>query len=772
MYSRIALVTLLSSTLLACSDDRTGPDLGAPLAILTSELGDAEVGVPYALSFQASGGTSPYTWALADGALPDGLALSDLGGLTGVPTTAGTAMFSVQVTDAANATAKRDLTLEVIGDTMPMPDTTCDAPSALVLMNDSATVNGTLPEVASDDGATACGTDATSAKAYFSLTLAERSDVTIDTTGSVDVALASTVCPAVDGRTTTCGAAIERRLDAGTYLVAVFGAPETEFTMAVAVTPEVIVPDPDGTCDSPIVVDLTGASTMLTGDFADVERDDVSLPCGGVGRPEIVYRLELSERSDIQVSGTSSLLYALLDGACGSSALACDDGFDPLYVTNLAAGSYDLVVEERFDDGRPFQIVVQRLPPTDRPANDRCAMAEVLDLSSGSAQVAGSWIGVVPGSTASCGSQHALYYEVTLDAPSSLQIVDARRNSAIEVRSGCNGAALGCGSFDGLCPSALPAGTYTIRVSPRFAGDFMRDFDLSITREAAVADPTNDTCDSAQAILLAGAQVTVNGSMLRAQSDPVNTMCPNSSFSRDLFYTVDLAERSDVTLRVSGGSSFSYSASLIRGTCANPTGGQCLDRLDQPQTLFGMPAGPLTIALEYDRSISENDCRAVNDAAFSLEISAGASPPPPPNDTCASPTAITFTGGHGSIAAINGTTRGSANDVDPLMCPNQTTRPSGLDVFYEVTVPLASRLRITPTNVQSDMGVSLHSLTCTATSALACSATSGSSSGQGLETQFGVPAGTYFLRVEQTPRFSGQTVTPADFSYVMELLAP
>jgi hypothetical protein len=54
--------------------------------------------------FTASGGTTPYTWALASGStpLPNGLSLSSAGVLSGTPTTLGTFTPTIQVTDSSS----------------------------------------------------------------------------------------------------------------------------------------------------------------------------------------------------------------------------------------------------------------------------------------------------------------------------------------------------------------------------------------------------------------------------------------------------------------------------------------------------------------------------------------------------------------------------------------------------------------------------------------------------------------------------------------------
>lgn len=67
---------------------------------------DAEIDQAYSFTFSATGGSSPYTWAIISGALPDGLSLNNsTGEISGTPTTEGDFSFTVEVTDAAGETA-------------------------------------------------------------------------------------------------------------------------------------------------------------------------------------------------------------------------------------------------------------------------------------------------------------------------------------------------------------------------------------------------------------------------------------------------------------------------------------------------------------------------------------------------------------------------------------------------------------------------------------------------------------------------------------------
>ena len=95
----------------------------------------------FSTTFQASGGTAPYTWS---GNPPAGLTLRPSGLLLGSPTATGTSTFSVTVTDAAGATATGRFWLMV---TPPPPPTPagCQTGGTLKEALSGAAFNGQTP---------------------------------------------------------------------------------------------------------------------------------------------------------------------------------------------------------------------------------------------------------------------------------------------------------------------------------------------------------------------------------------------------------------------------------------------------------------------------------------------------------------------------------------------------------------------------------------------------------------------------------------------------
>lgn len=86
------------------------------LDVEPTTLPGAVAGRAYSQSLSTTGGTGPYSYSLAAGSsLPAGLSLSSGGIISGTPTSAGSANFTVNVTDGSGATDGAVLTLGVSG---------------------------------------------------------------------------------------------------------------------------------------------------------------------------------------------------------------------------------------------------------------------------------------------------------------------------------------------------------------------------------------------------------------------------------------------------------------------------------------------------------------------------------------------------------------------------------------------------------------------------------------------------------------------------------
>ncbi|RKZ07759.1 hypothetical protein DRQ05_02615, partial [bacterium] len=131
---------ILASFIAACSEDSTTPTPPAPnpseLNISTATLPGGQTCSPYNVSLEATGGTAPYTWSLADGSdpLPSGLSLTSDGKIVGVIDSEGQWTFTVKCTDNSDNTAEHTYTVSVEEPTTP---------SLAVYFDQSATVCNT-----------------------------------------------------------------------------------------------------------------------------------------------------------------------------------------------------------------------------------------------------------------------------------------------------------------------------------------------------------------------------------------------------------------------------------------------------------------------------------------------------------------------------------------------------------------------------------------------------------------------------------------------------
>ncbi len=131
----------------------TGTGTNPPLAINTQFFtctgGVCDIGAGgnvfvdnfFTTTFQASGGTSPYTWS---GQPPAGLTLRPSGLLLGAPTATGTQTFTATVTDATGATATGTFSLTVTGPPAPSPNG-CQTGGKLKEALTGSTFNGQTP---------------------------------------------------------------------------------------------------------------------------------------------------------------------------------------------------------------------------------------------------------------------------------------------------------------------------------------------------------------------------------------------------------------------------------------------------------------------------------------------------------------------------------------------------------------------------------------------------------------------------------------------------
>ncbi|OYW97249.1 MAG: hypothetical protein B7Z15_23420, partial [Rhizobiales bacterium 32-66-8] len=99
------------------------------ITVNPSSIAAATVGTAYSQTFTASGGTTPYTWAVSTGTLPAGLSLNtSTGVLSGIPTSSAATSFTIRAADKNGCLGTRALTLTPVCNTITItPATLPDA---------------------------------------------------------------------------------------------------------------------------------------------------------------------------------------------------------------------------------------------------------------------------------------------------------------------------------------------------------------------------------------------------------------------------------------------------------------------------------------------------------------------------------------------------------------------------------------------------------------------------------------------------------------------
>ncbi|MFN7976205.1 MAG: Ig domain-containing protein [Acidobacteriota bacterium] len=108
-------VTVTATDAQGCAGSRAySITINCPTITLSpTSLPDGKRNQSYSQTITASGGTSPYAYSLASGALPPGITLSSGGVLSGTPTTAATYNFTVRATDSRGCTGTRAYSLRI-----------------------------------------------------------------------------------------------------------------------------------------------------------------------------------------------------------------------------------------------------------------------------------------------------------------------------------------------------------------------------------------------------------------------------------------------------------------------------------------------------------------------------------------------------------------------------------------------------------------------------------------------------------------------------------
>ncbi|MFT4112655.1 beta strand repeat-containing protein [Silvibacterium sp.] len=162
------------------------------------------VGTAYSTSLTATGGVTPYTWSIASGTLPAGLAISSSTGvISGTPTAAGTSTFVVQVEDSTGATATASASITI--NAAAALTVTTNLPAGTVGTTYTGTItatggtapytcavtSGTLPAGLTLSGCSVTGTPTTAGSSAVTITVTDSSSPAKTGTATTTIVISS-----------------------------------------------------------------------------------------------------------------------------------------------------------------------------------------------------------------------------------------------------------------------------------------------------------------------------------------------------------------------------------------------------------------------------------------------------------------------------------------------------------------------------------------------------------------------------------------------------
>ena len=160
-----------------------------------------------------------------------------------------------------------------------------------------------------------------------------------------------------------------------------------------------------------------------------------------------------------------------------------------------------------------------------------------------------------------------------------------------------------------------------------------------------------------------------------------------------------------------------------------------------PATLTGLTANTL-----YTVTIQAN---CPSGTGLPLALTFTTAPPPPANDDCAAPTALTV---GTSCAPVTATTQGATTSASPIPAPSCTTGAAN-DVWFSFAVPASGIVQVTTGAVSgspvTDTGLQLYTGSCGALTSIGCNDNFGTNNFSQVRATGLTPGTTVYARVWQ-----------------------
>jgi hypothetical protein len=386
------------------------------------------------------------------------------------------------------------VTVQTTAPTLPPANDRCQDATPVTLINDTATISGTLLGATYDPVDGSCG--GTESDVYFVLDLTAPSKLVLSPGAwGADVQLMQGPCAqpvpiaCASHGVTFCGGG----LAAGRYYLRVTtsdGHDAGPFSFTVT-RHDPSTPPPNTTCATAQTLVVAAGRATVSGQLTAAGANLV-VPCASTTAPvhEVVYELSLAQRSDVSFTVASPSADSVALGVIGADCatgqtLACLPGLysGGVNLWGAPAGMYWVVLagEDRFAEGDCWRgeyildISVATSPPV--PANDTCATATPYEFAGpgfaitidGTTRGANDDLGAV-----NCGSGTAdgqdVVYAFTLDTSARLRVTAVTHFSGMMfyLTSTCGGTeTIACVlpyATQEFTTAALPPGTYYLVV--------------------------------------------------------------------------------------------------------------------------------------------------------------------------------------------------------------------------------------------------------------------------------------------------------------------
>jgi Putative Ig domain len=128
----------------------------AQLQIATPSLPNGIVNSPYSSTLTAGSGTTPYTWSILSGSLPEGLALTPTGQISGTPKQSGASSFTAEVNDSSSPprSAHQAYSVKIATADVGVPLTSCGTlanSGTIYVLQSDVSAPGTCFSIQADD---------------------------------------------------------------------------------------------------------------------------------------------------------------------------------------------------------------------------------------------------------------------------------------------------------------------------------------------------------------------------------------------------------------------------------------------------------------------------------------------------------------------------------------------------------------------------------------------------------------------------------------------